>query len=205
MRASLLVTYPLHSLLCGGSPVRLALLCVAVGVLVMVTIQSVGHMATIAYVNNVRVANGGDVSLGVGDPSNPIKQSDLSFLAQLKRVHAIDNYTPVNLENGAIGTTPAPFSGLLVQIVDPQQVPLVAPPTFISPPSGSLKTLLTGNQVVVTQTFLEHYQKCCYSFEREWRGAVGLLSKGRSCKSRTGSRFYQQHCAWRCFCNDTGW
>lgn len=159
MKASLFITYPLRSLLRGGSPVRLAILCIAIGVMVVVTIQLVGHMATNSYTNNVRVVNGGDISLGVGDPSNPITQGDLSFLAQLKRTHTIDNYTPVSLENGAIGTTPAPFSGLLVQIVDPQQFPLVAPPTFVSPPSGSLKTLLTGNQVVVTQTFLDHYHK----------------------------------------------
>jgi ABC-type antimicrobial peptide transport system permease subunit len=142
-------------------------MCIALGVMVVVAIESIGLMATNSYVRNARAANGGDLSVTVGNRNTPITPSDLSFFEQLKREHTISNYTPVNMAigvalrqpNGALDTTPAPSNGLLVQIVDPHHFPLVGAPTFISPASGSLATLLTGNQVVVTQTFLTHYHK----------------------------------------------
>lgn len=159
MNVPLFITYPLRSLWRGGSPIRLAILCIAIGVMVVVAIQSIDQIATNSSTNSVRIANGGDISLSVGDPNTPFTQNDLSFLAQLKHAQTIKQYTPVNIENGTIGNTPAPFSGLLIQVVDPQQFPLVTAPTFIAPATGSVKTLLTGNQVIVTQTFLTHYHK----------------------------------------------
>jgi putative ABC transport system permease protein len=167
MKASLFLTYPLRSLWRGGGSIRLAILCIALGVMVVVAIESIGLMATNSYVQNARTANGGDLSITAGNRNTPLTQNDLSFFAQLQREHTISNYTPVNMAmgialrqpNGALDTTPAPSNGLLVQIVDPHHFPLVGAPTFISPASGSLATLLTGNQVVVTQTFLTHYHK----------------------------------------------
>ncbi|GHO89611.1 hypothetical protein KSZ_76170 [Dictyobacter formicarum] len=125
----------------------------------MVATQLTGQMAISAYVSNSRTANGGDISVGVANRNTPLKQSDLVFFEQLKHAKTISDYTPVNLNIGSIGNTPPPLSGLLVQIIDPQHFPLVSAPTFISPSSGSLATLLTDNQVVVTQTFLTYYHK----------------------------------------------
>ena len=157
MKASLFVIYPLRSLRRGGSSTWLAIVCIAIGVIAVVAIQLIGLMATNAYVNNDRTANGGDISVQVADRNAPITQSNLAIFAQLKREQTIQDYTPVNLALGAIGILPEPANGLLVQIVDPEHFPLVSAPTFVSPVSGTLKTLLTGNQVVVTQTFLNHY------------------------------------------------
>lgn len=167
MKAPLFLTYPLRSLWRGGGSIRLAMMCIALGVMVVVAIESIGLMATNSYVSNARVANGGDLSVTVGNRNAPITAGDLLFFEQLKRDHTISNYTPVNMAmgvalrqpDGSLDTTPAPSNGLLVQIVDPHHFPLVGAPTFISPASGSLATLLTGNQVVVTQTFLTHYHK----------------------------------------------
>lgn len=159
MKAAFFVIYPLRSLRRGGGSTRLAILCIAVGVIAVVAIQSIGLMATNSYVNNSRTANGGDISVQVADRNAPITRSNLAVFEQLKSEHTIQDYTPVNMELGAIGVQPAPANGLLVQIVDPQHFPLVSAPTFVSPASGSLKALLTENQVVVTQTFLGHYHK----------------------------------------------
>ncbi|EFH85620.1 ABC transporter permease [Ktedonobacter racemifer] len=159
MKASLFVTYPLRSLRRGGGSTQMALICIAIGVMAVVAIQLIGLMATSSYVNSARTANGGDISMQVADRNSPITQSDLAVFERLKREQTIQGYTPVNLELGAIATLPAPANGLLVQVVDPAHFPLVTAPTFVSPASGSLKTLLTGNQVVVTQTFLTYYHK----------------------------------------------
>lgn len=157
MKASLFVTFPLRSLRRGGGSMWPALICIAIGVMAVVAIELIGQMATSSYVNSARTANGDDISVQVADRNSPITQSDLAVFEQLKHEQTIQGYTPVNLELGAIATLPAPANRLLVQIVDPAHFPLVTAPTFVSPTSGSLKTLLTGNQVVVTQTFLTYY------------------------------------------------
>ncbi|GCF10851.1 ABC transporter permease [Dictyobacter arantiisoli] len=157
MKAALFVTYPLRSLRRGGGSTRLAILCIAIGVMAVVAIQSIGLMATNSYVNNARTANGGDISVRTANHNMPFIPGNFTSFAQLKNEQLIQDYTPVNLEQGTIGTQSAPANGLLVQVVDPAHFPLVARPTFVSPASGSLKTLLTANQVVVTQTFLTHY------------------------------------------------
>lgn len=159
MNVSLFVSYPLRSLRRSGVSTWLALVCIVIGVMAVVAIQLIGQMATSSYVSGARIANGGDISVQVADRNSSITQSDLALFEQLKRAQTIQDYTPVNLESGAIGTIPAPPNGLLVQIVDPAHFPLVSAPIFVSPANGSLKTLLTGNQVVVTQTFLTYYHK----------------------------------------------
>jgi ABC-type antimicrobial peptide transport system permease subunit len=46
-----------------------------------------------------------------------------------------------------------------VEAVDPYSFPVVTPPTFTTPASGSLATLLGNDQAVVSQTFSTTYQK----------------------------------------------
>lgn len=157
MNVALFVTYPLRSLRRGGRSTQLAVLCITIGVMAVVAIQLIGLMATSSYEQNARVANGGDISVQVLNRNASFTQNDLSVFAHLKGSGTIQEYTPVNIEQGAIGALPAPANGLLVQVVDPEHFPLVSPPVFVSPVSGSLSTLLVGNQVVVTRTFLTYY------------------------------------------------
>lgn len=157
MKAALFVTYPLRSLRRGGSSTRLTVVCISIGVMAVVAIQLIGLMATSSYMHTARAANGGDISVRVINRSSSFTQSDLAVFAHLKSVGTIQDYTPVNIEQGAIGALPALANGLLVQVIDQEHFPLVSPPVFVSPASGSLRTLLMGNQVVVTQTFLTYY------------------------------------------------
>src|SRR5579859_2894016 len=106
MKASLFVTYPLRSLRRGATTTSLAIVCIALGIMAVVAIQLIGLMATNAYVNNDRTANGGDISVQIADRNAPITQSNLAIFAQLKREQTIQDYTPVNLAVGAIGILP---------------------------------------------------------------------------------------------------
>lgn len=78
MKASLYFNYTSRSFLRGGQRTILAIFCVAVGVMAIVSLQLVGQMINSAFTSNVREANGGDIA--VSSPTIPFKQSDLAFL-----------------------------------------------------------------------------------------------------------------------------
>ena len=51
------------------------------------------------------------------------------------------------------------FRLLALRRVDPSNYPVVSQPTFVTPSNGSVSTLLTHNQVIVTQNFLDTFHK----------------------------------------------
>ncbi|GHO82444.1 ABC transporter permease [Dictyobacter formicarum] len=160
MKAPIYLSYPVRSLLRGGSYPLLAAFCIAVGVMTVVAIQFVGSMALHTYSQDPRGVLGGDIALTQGGSGVTITQKDLSFLEQLKSAGTILNYTPVNLEQGSINHADSALNVVDVQVVDPNTFPLVpSSTTFLTPAHGNFATLLTGNQVVVTQSFQEHYHK----------------------------------------------
>ena len=63
MKTSLYLNYPSRALLRGGQRTILAIFCVAVGVMAVVDLQLVGFMLQNSFTTNVRVLNGGDVSV----------------------------------------------------------------------------------------------------------------------------------------------
>src|SRR5205823_13654432 len=102
MKASMYFNYTSRSLLRGGQRTMLAIFCVAVGVMAIVSLQLVGQMINSAFTNNVREANGGDIA--VSSPTIPFKQSDLAFFDKLKSNATITSYTPLIDANASIGT-----------------------------------------------------------------------------------------------------
>ena len=110
-----------------------------------------------SFTSNVRDTNGGDIA--VTAQSVPLTTSNLTFFAQLQRDGTITNYTAVTSANGftsAVAPTSQAFS---VNAVDPNNYPVVSQPTFVTPSNGSVSSLLTNNQVIVTQSFLDSYHK----------------------------------------------
>ncbi len=157
MKASIYLNYTSRSLVRGGQRTILAIFCVAVGVMAIVSLQLVGLMINNAFNSNVRDANGGDIA--VRSQNQPFKQGDLAYFAGLKKHGAITGYTPVLNSQGYTSSKVSLRETFGLRVVDPANYPIVTPPTFTSPPNGRLADLLRNNQVIVTQPFIDQYKK----------------------------------------------
>jgi len=157
MKTSMYFNYTSRSLLRGGQRTVLAVFCVAVGVMAIVALQLVGFMLQSSLTSNTRDANGGDIAITA--QSAPFKESDLSYFAQLKSNGTISNYTAIASANGTLSATGSSFQAFTVDAVNPNNYPVVSQPSFTTPSSGSVSSLLTNNQVIVTQNFLGQYHK----------------------------------------------
>jgi putative ABC transport system permease protein len=157
MKASMYFNYTSRSLWRGGQRTILALFCVAVGVMAIVALQSVGQMVNNAFTSNVRDANGGD--LAVSTSSVPFLQSDLAFFDTLKSNGTISGYTPIIGISGSTSAAASIRQSFQVEIVDPATFPVVTPPKFNDPSNGSVSSLLANNQVIVDQAFVKQYTK----------------------------------------------
>ncbi len=157
MKLSMYFHYTVRSLLRGGQRTILAIFCVAVGVMAIVSLQLAGYMLQHSLTANVREANGGDIA--VTSQSIPLKQSDLAFFDQLKHNGTISDDTAIIVANGSLRAGASMLQSFSVEAVNPQHFPLVSPPSFINPGNGSISTLLSNNQVIVTQDFLQAYNK----------------------------------------------
>lgn len=157
MKASLYLNYTSRSLLRGGQRTILAVFCIAVGVMSIVALQLVGFMLQTSVTSNVRDINGGDLS--VTAQNTPLHASDLTFFDNLKSDGTIANYTAISVANGGLKATTPSFEDFTVEAVDPAHYPLVTPPSFVAPGNGTVSNLLTNDQVIATQSFVDRYGK----------------------------------------------
>ncbi|WP_322480489.1 ABC transporter permease [Thermogemmatispora sp.] len=155
MKASLYFKYAWRSLLRGGQRSVLAVLCIAVGVLAIVSLELVGQMINLAFTSNVRQANGGDIA--VSTYVHPFNSTDLLFFERLKKQGEIDAYTPVISLRASTRLSASLGDAFQVIVIDPQTYPVVSPPTFLQPTDGSFARLVRDRQVVVTKNFADQY------------------------------------------------
>src|SRR6266849_10815665 len=155
MKASMYFNYTSRSLFRGGQRTILAVFCVAVGVMAIVSLQLVGQMINNAFTGNIRDANGGDISV---TSQAPFKQSDLAFFEKLKSNGTITAYTPT-VSSTASTSLANSAQSFTLEVVNPGSFPVVTPPSFKTPADGTLSTLLTNNQVVVDQKLIDQYNK----------------------------------------------
>jgi len=146
-RLGLYWSYATRSLTRGGQRTLLAIFCVAVGVMAIVSLQLVGNMVNQGLTGNVREGNGGDIA--VRFDVVPLRADQVSVFDQLKTQGMISNYTAVSSHSGQVPeSTATVFFSLLA--VDPNNFPLAGAPIFVDPGNGSLSSLLTGNHLVLT-------------------------------------------------------
>ncbi len=157
MKVSMYFNYPSRSLLRGGQRTVLAIFCVAIGVMAVVALQLVGLMLQNSLTANVRATNDGDIA--VSSPGVPLKSGDLSFFDGLKSAGTITGYTASMSANGGLTSTATSVQTFTVEAVDPNNFPLVSQPTFVAPGAGTVTNLLANDGVIVTQSFLDRYQK----------------------------------------------
>src|SRR5258707_6210135 len=93
MKTSMYFKYTARALLRGGQRTILAICCVAVGVMAVVSLQLVGLMLQNSLTANVRETNGGDIAGTT--PGVPLKPGDLTLFDQLQRAGTISNHTAV--------------------------------------------------------------------------------------------------------------
>src|SRR5690348_445067 len=153
MKAGFYWRYATRSLFRGGQRTLLAIFCVAVGVMAIVSLQLVGNMVNNGLTANVREGNGGDIS--VRSDVVPISAQQLKSFDTLLSDGTITDYTAVASQmvqgNDKDGTT----DYFTLRAVDPQKFPLAGTPAFKDPSDGSFSSLLTGDSAVVTQKWLD--------------------------------------------------
>ena len=157
MKASMYLHYTWRSLVRGGQRTILAIFCIAVGVMAIVSLQLVGLMINNAFNSNVRDANGGDIA--VRSQNQPFKQSDLGYFAALEKAGTITAYTPVINSQGYTSSKVSLRETFGLRVVDSANYPIVTPLTFTTPQDGQVADLLRNNQVIVTQPFIDQYKK----------------------------------------------
>ena len=153
MKAGFYWRYATRSLLRGGQRTLLAIFCVAVGVMAIVSLQLVGNMVNNGLTANVREGNGGDIS--VRSDVVPISAQQLKSFDTLLSDGTITDYTAVASQmvqgNDKDGTT----DYFTLRAVDSQKFPLAGTPAFKDPSDGSFASLLTADSAVVTQKWLD--------------------------------------------------
>jgi len=152
MKARFYLSYPGRSLARGGQRTLLAIFCIAVGVLAIVALQLVGNMVNDGLTSNVRAGNGGDIS--VRSDIVPLTAQQVTTFDRLEKQGQIATYTAVDESQAQSVGKDGQFQFYNVEVVDPQAFPLAGAPTFQNPSNGSLAALLTGNNLVVTQSLL---------------------------------------------------
>src|SRR5713226_2966728 len=156
MKTSIYLNYTSRSLMRGGQRTILAIFCIAVGVMAIVSLQLVGLMINNAFTANVRDANGGDIA--VTSNTKPFVQSDLASFGRLKSEGIITNYTALANADGSTSSAAA-GSEFSIEAVDPHSFPVVTPPTFKDPANGTIEALLVNNGVIVDTIFADRYNK----------------------------------------------
>jgi len=157
MKTSIYLNYTSRSLMRGGQRTILAIFCIAVGVMAIVSLQLVGLMINNAFTANVRDANGGDIA--VTSNTKPFVQSDLPSFARLKSEGIITNYTALANADGSTSGAAAAGRAFTIEAVDPHSFPVVTAPTFKDPANGTIEALLVNNGVIVDTIFADQYNK----------------------------------------------
>src|SRR5258707_4033184 len=146
MKIRLYWSYAFRSLARGGQRTLLAVFCVAVGVLAIVSLQLVTSGVTSAFSTNVRQVNGGDVAVTL---DTPLTASQLSYFDGLRTQGTIAGYAADDALGAQIRTSSASLR-VKLRAVDPQTFPQAGGLTFTAPAGATLASVLHDESVVVT-------------------------------------------------------
>jgi predicted lysophospholipase L1 biosynthesis ABC-type transport system permease subunit len=144
--------YATRSLARGGQRTLLAIFCVAVGVMAIVSLQLVGNMVNDALTGNIRADNGGDVS--VRTDITPLNAQDVTQFAKLQDQGVLTASSAVDNLDATSHDSSGHLQRYPMYAVDPSTFPLAGAPVFVTPSNGSLSSLLQNDNVVVTDALL---------------------------------------------------
>ena len=154
MKLRLYWTYATRSLMRGGQRTLLAIFCVVVGVMAIVSLQLVGAAINQSLTGNVRDSNGGDIS--VTSAVINLRADQLNYFDQLKSDGKITQYTAISGHQGQSDAKDGSTQYYELRAVDPAVFPLAGAPTFLSPSGATLASTLTGDGVVLTKRLADN-------------------------------------------------
>lgn len=147
MKAKLYLAYPTRSLWRNGARTLLAIICIAVGVMAIVSLQLASEMVTASITGDARALTGGDLRLNTTQIR--VQPQDLPVFDQMVKDNRITGYTPIFSEQGFFHRSsgrPAPLS---VARVEPNRFPLVGDYKLEAPTQGNFATILGQPNTVV--------------------------------------------------------
>jgi predicted lysophospholipase L1 biosynthesis ABC-type transport system permease subunit len=153
MKLRLYWSYATRSLARNGQRTLLAIFCVAVGVLAIVSLELVGGMIGGAISGNVRDTNGGDVQ--VRSDVTPLTQRQLQNFDALQSQGVITAWTAATVAGAQTYEKNGDVQFYSVGAINTATFHLVDPPTFLNPSGDTLSQALVGNNAVATQQLLQ--------------------------------------------------
>lgn len=151
MNPGFYLKYSTRSLGRGGTRTLLAVFCIAVGVMAIVSLQLAGLTIRHALTGNIREANGGDIAMQSFTTS--LSRDDLNFIDDLQRSHRVSGWTAITTINTVARRGDGRPRPLNETVVDPGSYPLVGSVKIAKPAGRSLRVLLEQrNSVVIGST-----------------------------------------------------
>jgi predicted lysophospholipase L1 biosynthesis ABC-type transport system permease subunit len=157
MKARMYWSYATRSLARGGQRTLLAVFCVAVGVMAIVALQLVGSMVNNGLTGNIRDGNGGD--LNIRADFTGLRPDQLTVFDNLVANNTLTDYTAVDGQSAQSADANGHTSLYTIEAIDPAHFPIAGSPHFTNPSNGSFASVLTGNNVVVTEDLLTQLGK----------------------------------------------
>ena len=152
MKLGLYWSYATRSLVRGGQRTLLAIFCVAVGVMAIVSLQLVGASVNQGLTGNIRDSNGGDLSVTAAIIN--LRADQLDVFDKLQSEGLITTYTAVSTHQSQTSDTHGNAQYFELKAVDPSRFPLAGPPTFLNPSGATLQSTLTGTNIVLSKTVM---------------------------------------------------
>ncbi len=149
MKLGLYWSYATRSLARGGQRTLLAIFCVAVGVMAIVSLQLVGASVNQGLTGNIRDSNGGDLSVTAAVVS--LRADQLSVFDHLQSDGLITTYTAVSSHQAQATDKQQNEQYFELRAIDPATFPLAGAPTFLNPSGGSFQSTLTGTNIVLSK------------------------------------------------------
>jgi ABC-type antimicrobial peptide transport system permease subunit len=151
VRAAFALRCSTRSLAREGPPTLLAVFCIAVGVMAVVSLRLAGLTLADAELHGLRQANGGDVALAAG--AGPLSAADLAHLDDLRRQGLVSDWTATQDQLVRASDGPRHAGAVELRAVDPAHFPLVGDgPTVVEPAGRNLRSLLARPGAAVLST-----------------------------------------------------
>ena len=148
MNPGLYLRYSTRSLARHGYRTVLAVFCIAVGVMAIVSLQLAGLTIRHSLTSNVREANGGDIQMMA--VSTGLSQDELAHLDDLERQGLVSAWTATLTPGATARFGSGPPRSLQVQVVDPARYPLVGSVKIARPQGRNARSLVgpTGTALI---------------------------------------------------------